>query len=141
MQMELTTTKSEKITTMQVRETTTGYCSLRPDGILVFKYRDQVVDTRETASENIQTFRRYFPEAVPGPLLILFGKVANLRPGARSHYAKSEEASITATRVALLIDSHVSRVIGNIFMGLDRPEVLTRLFTNEEKAIKWLLTS
>ncbi len=43
----------------------------------------------------------------------------------------------TKTRV---ISSPVSRVIGNFFMGLNKPISPTRLFTDPHKAIQWLHT-
>jgi hypothetical protein len=40
---------------------------------------------------------------------------------------------------AILIDSSVSRVVGNFFLGINKPAVPTKLFTNEKEAVKWLI--
>ena len=39
---------------------------------------------------------------------------------------------------ALIIDSTVSKIIGNFFLSIDKPPVPTRLFTNKEDALNWL---
>lgn len=40
--------------------------------------------------------------------------------------------------VAILVDSPLSRVIGNFFIGLNRPPYPARLFSKREAAISWL---
>ncbi len=40
--------------------------------------------------------------------------------------------------IALLIGSPISRVIGNFFLGLNRPPCPTKLFTSESEALAWL---
>jgi hypothetical protein len=39
---------------------------------------------------------------------------------------------------AIIIQSPLSRVIGNFFMGLNKPRVPARLFKSEKEAVKWL---
>lgn len=53
-------------------------------------------------------------------------------------FASSEEACEITSAVALLVDSPVSRVIGNFFLGINKPPFPTKLFTSETQAIKWL---
>ncbi len=55
------------------------------------------------------------------------------------YYANERTASIQRA-TALLIDSPVSRVIANFFMGLNRPLSPTRVFTEQTQAIRWLQT-
>ena len=42
--------------------------------------------------------------------------------------------------VALVIDSPLSRVLGNFFLGFNRPETPARLFTSVDEARAWLNT-
>lgn len=51
---------------------------------------------------------------------------------------QSDENAASLIGVALLIDSGISRVLGNFIMGLDKGELVTRLFTTEQDAIAWL---
>ena len=55
----------------------------------------------------------------------------------RAYYA-SQETSKTCLACAILIGSPVSRVIGNFYLGLNRPSTPTRLFTSKPQAIEWL---
>jgi hypothetical protein len=57
----------------------------------------------------------------------------------RAYFASDEAAKIQSAG-ALLISSPLSRLIGNFFIGLNKPKFPTTLFTNEYEAIKWLKT-
>jgi len=39
---------------------------------------------------------------------------------------------------AILIDSRISSYFANLFLKFSKPKVPTRLFTNEDDAVKWL---
>jgi hypothetical protein len=55
---------------------------------------------------------------------------------AREHLAK--EGSELVLAGALLINSPLSRALGNIFLTINKPRVPCRLFTDESNAIEWL---
>lgn len=57
---------------------------------------------------------------------------------AREYYA-NERTSGIQRGTALLVESKVTRVMANFFMGLNKPAAPTRMFTDSEKAISWLL--
>ena len=52
--------------------------------------------------------------------------------------AGSDIASMI-TRMAILVGSPVSRMIGNVMMGLAKPPYPTRTFLDEDEAAAWLL--
>jgi hypothetical protein len=54
-------------------------------------------------------------------------------------YTAGPEVAALTTRLALVIGSPVSRMIGNVFMGMWKPPYLTRMFTDQEAAVAWLL--
>ena len=72
-------------------------------------------------------------------VLIDMGDVTEISKQARDYFANERTASVQRA-TALLIRSPVSRVIGNFFMGLNKPISPTRLFTDPQKAIEWLHT-
>ena len=72
-------------------------------------------------------------------VLIDLTAVTEISKEARDYFANERTASIQRA-TALLIGSPVSRVIGNFFMGLNKPISPTRLFTDPHKAIQWLHT-
>ena len=53
-------------------------------------------------------------------------------------FAKSETLSEITRAMAMLVNSKASRIIGNFFVGLNRPPYPTRLFTDEIVALDWL---
>jgi hypothetical protein len=57
---------------------------------------------------------------------------------AREAYAAEGHQYVSAA--AVLIDNPVSRVIGNFFIGLNRPRLPMRLFVSEAEALAWLQT-
>lgn len=71
------------------------------------------------------------------PLLVDARQVKYLDKEARKHFSTNgRETKITC--FALMVKSPLSRVIGNFFMGLNKPEMAARLFDDEKKAILWL---
>ncbi len=58
---------------------------------------------------------------------------------ARDHFV-SADAERVSSRVALLVGSPVSRMIGNFFIRRQPHRTPTRLFSDEGEAISWLLS-
>ena len=58
---------------------------------------------------------------------------------ARAYLASAEAAEVIVAG-ALLVDSGVSRAIGNFFLRIAQPPRPTRLFTSEAEALAWLKT-
>ena len=56
---------------------------------------------------------------------------------ARHHFSVKDRDSKTCA-FGILIGSTTSRVLGNFYLGINKPTVPTKLFDNEEEAIKWL---
>ena len=72
-------------------------------------------------------------------VLIDMTSVSQISKKARDYFANERTGSIQRA-TALMIGSPVSRVIGNFFLGLNKPITPTRLFTNPTEAVKWLQT-
>lgn len=73
----------------------------------------------------------------PGPLFCDLTNVVKMTQECRKHFAGPEHAQMF-TKCALLITSPISRIIGNFFLGANKPIRPTRLFTNKVEALKWL---
>ncbi|MES2681657.1 MAG: hypothetical protein V4635_17310 [Bacteroidota bacterium] len=73
------------------------------------------------------------------PLMVDARNVRSIDKNARKHFSiNGRETKITS--FAIMVKSPLSRVIGNFFMGLNKPTVPARLFDDEALAIKWLKT-
>lgn len=71
----------------------------------------------------------------PLPLLSDLSNVTKMTIECRNHFAGEEHAK-SFSKAALLVSSPISRIIGNFFMGLNKPIKPTTLFTDKSKAIK-----
>lgn len=71
------------------------------------------------------------------PALIDLRGVRSQSAEARAHLAGPEADAVTCA-VALVVASPLSRMIGNFYLGFNRPRVPTRLFTDAREAEQWL---
>jgi hypothetical protein len=71
------------------------------------------------------------------PLLVDLREAKSQTAEARAYLAGPEGLAVSQA-VGLLIGSPVSRVLGNFYLGLNKPSIPTRLFTSDEEALAWL---
>jgi hypothetical protein len=91
----------------------------------------------EDAQENVAAIYE-LGERTRSLVLVDMRGVRSQTREARAYFAGA--AAVQATlAVALLIGSPVSRVLASFFLRLNPHRVPTALFTDETKAIKWLL--
>jgi hypothetical protein len=110
--------------------------ALRADGILVYHPTPGGVITYEVA-------RRMFELALeivdgPKPTLVLMHDLARLTREARAFFASEEYTRCLGCQTALVVDTPVSRVIANFFVGLNRPRYPHKIFDDPEQALEWL---
>lgn len=71
------------------------------------------------------------------PILVDLKEIKSISKEARDHFSmRGRKPNVTA--IAMLVSSPLSRIIGNFFLGLNKPTVPTRMFTSEEDAIYWM---
>ena len=70
------------------------------------------------------------------PALIDMTNVQTMDYAARKYIA--EETGDVINAVALITNSPINRVIGNFFIGINKPTYPARIFTNQQDAIHWL---
>ena len=99
------------------------------------------ITTEKLAKENIDAQERIRDSMNKEKTRVIIDMTAvfEISKEARDYFANERTASIQRA-TALLIGSAVSRIIGNFFLGLNKPITPTRLFTDPQDAIKWLHT-
>jgi hypothetical protein len=110
--------------------------SIGPENIL---FTECVPNTTMTL-EDAQDSTRISAQMVnykPQPLLCDLTNVVKMTQECRRHFA-GEEHSETFSKCALIVNSPVSRLIGNFFLGLNKPLKPTKLFNTKEEGLKWL---
>jgi len=106
------------------------------DGIARTKVKPFANVTLKEARENTESVDSLFIGKA-FPLLIDSLDIQSMNKEARDHFSVNNR-STCINSFAVVIASPVSRVIGNFFMGINKPHVPARLFNNEKDALKWL---
>ncbi len=120
---------------MNVRRTRTCELSLR-DGVIPGVFLAGAEVALVDAAENLAATAELV-EGKARPALIDLRGLRSQSAEARAHLA-GPEADAVSCAVALVIASPLSRMIGNFYLGFNRPRVPTRLFTDAGEAEQWL---
>ena len=106
------------------------------DGICYTKVKTGSIINLDDAIENTKIVAELSGKMIH-PMLVDLRTINSIDKEARDHFSmKNRKAGVSA--IAMLIKSPVSRIIGNFFLGLNKPKVPTQLFTSEIKAVNWL---
>lgn len=118
------------------RETKKIMFTYSDDGIL---YTECFPDTVMTLEDGMESTRisAEMVNQVPRPLLCDLTNVVKMSQECRKHFAGKEHAE-TFSKAALIVTSPISRLIGNFFLGLNKPLKPTKLFNSKEEGLKWL---
>ena len=109
----------------------------REENILRGQAADGAEATLDSAREQVAAQRQQLDDGKPLPFLMDIRRARSLSREARNYFASDEAAQVFAA-TALLVSSPLSRAIGNFFLGLNKPKMQTRLFTDENEALAWL---
>lgn len=107
------------------------------DGIARTKVKQNSEVVLEDAMENSKVVNSFYVDE-KFPLLIDARGIKSITRDARTFFTTNGRETNTMA-FAILIDSSVSRVVGNFFLGINKPAVPTKLFSNEKDAVKWLM--
>jgi len=105
-------------------------------GICHESYTEGTRLTIEDAREQIQIISEISGHKKV-PLLVDLNNLIHVPRECRTYYASKEGEKIVKV-TALLVGTQMSRVIGNFFIGLNKPATLVKLFISEKEALKWL---
>jgi hypothetical protein len=106
------------------------------DGVCRTKVKQAAVIELNDAIENSKTVIELSAGELY-PLLVDLREINSIDKEARDHFSmKGRKPGVLA--IAMLVKSPVSSIIGNFFLGLNKPTVPTHLFTSEAKALQWL---
>jgi hypothetical protein len=123
---------------MQAAEVTRTGSTIRldADGILRIRAFPALKDTLEGARQNVAIVAK-LTAGKPRPMLLDMRALKTQSREVRAYYAGPETTSLSLA-VAVLVDSPISRVIGNFFLGFKKRNLPTKLFKSEVEALAWL---
>lgn len=123
---------------VDVREITCYWTWMGEDGVAVTKVKPGAEIGLEEAKENSDITDAFYQErGEKFPLLIDSVDIKSMTREARQHFAV-EDRQTGILAMAIIVGSPLSRIIANFFMGLQHQGVPCKVFTDEEKARKWL---
>jgi len=118
----------------EVIETRTARIWLGEDGIIRTVFLTNSELTLEDAKE-IDTVTSGMTDGKEYPFLIDLRKIKSVAREVRNY---GSEMKTRRNASALLISSPLSRVLGNLYLGINKPIHPVKLFVSEDEAIKWL---
>lgn len=117
-------------------ETAVASVSTNESGMALVVYKADALVTGVEALENLKATAEV-SGGVHSPVFIDIRSVSSIDREARQLFA-SDQAGQIQSATALLVDSPISRVFGNFFIGLNRPPWPVRMFSDESEAMAWL---
>ena len=115
----------------------TAKLSLDSNGIMRVVMLKDSEETLETAKENVRLMHTLSKRRV-APLIVDLRLMKHIDRAAMAYFQNNKARNGNEVAVALLIGSPISRLFGNFFLKVNKPQSHTRLFTSETSAIKWL---
>ena len=103
--------------------------------VLYCKYAKDLDVTLEVAKFCVES-RIFFTKGKSFTLLVDMRGIRSITKEARTYLATIGSTLVKAG--ALITGSPWNKTIGNIFLAIDKPQVPTKLFTEESKALEWL---
>jgi len=119
-------------------DTQTAVIHLSVDGLVIVRIRDGAYQSLDEAKVNLATA----VAATAGrrrPLLVDIRTAQPLDAEAR-HLYSGQTLVDGFLALALLVDSSpFGRMMGNVYLRIARPGIPTQLFTDEPRAVEWLM--
>ena len=114
--------------------TRTSTVEIDQDGIIIATILPDVHGTLADATENIAVMET-LSQGRPFLLLLDMRQILSQDRDARYAYTN---AAIQPRALAIVVESAVSRITGNLFVTIKRPIFPSRLFTDMDSAMTWL---
>lgn len=116
----------------------TRTCALWRDRVIHGRFHRSAEVSLADAEENLAAMAR-LTGGRRLPVLVDLREVRSQSAEARAYFA-GPKATAVSSAVALVVGSPLSRMVGSFYLGFNRPETPTRLFTSPAEAEAWLCT-
>lgn len=91
----------------------------------------------DMAKEHVRMLYEIWNDHLPAPVMSVLGDMKNISKETRDYLA-SEESTRNMRALALVVNSSLSKIVGNLFLQFSRPRIPNKLFTDKGKALEWL---
>lgn len=115
---------------------TEHYTSWLENGVFYLVYKQDSVVTLDIAKHIVGT-RIEMSDGISRPTLVDVRGMIAVNKEAKKYLA-GEEAIRYITAGAIYLDNYLHYLAGNVFLKIDQPAIPSKLFTDKEKALRWL---
>lgn len=121
----------------EIVETTIAHCWMDEDRVLHIRVKQDAVIEIEDAVDSV-TVGRQMVGATPYVMVVDMARVRSMTREAREHLANGPHGKDSVGQaVAVVVRSPVARVLGNFFLGFNKPERPVKLFSSADDAARW----
>lgn len=106
------------------------------EGILFFIYQPELKISLTIARQTVQD-RLKVSNGVTRPVIADIRNLKHVDDDARDYLA-SKEAGVNINSLAVVTNTPIQNLFANFYLKLSRPPMPTQLFTDREKALRWL---
>jgi len=118
-------------------ETKTARIALNDQGLLIVRIKDGAYQSLADAKVNLAVAVSE-TRGERRPLLIDIRKAQPLEADARHHYSGQTLVERFSALALLIEGSPFGRMMGNVYLRIERPGIPTQLFSDEGRALEWL---
>lgn len=105
------------------------------DDVIHLVYKRDCIISLDAAKEIVR-MRLEYQKGLSYKGIAFISLIKTVTPEARQYLAK--EGSNGVTKVALIVSSSFTTILGNLFVSINKPLVPTKLFSTKEEGMKWL---
>jgi hypothetical protein len=128
--------KSQVIKTYESR---ISHISALSNGIIRVEIKNKIELHPEDLDENLAIYKEILGPDKKGLFLLVFAKEGSSTKEGREKFASAERSAIKKAE-ALVVFTMGHRIESNFYKNFFNPKHPVRIFDNEEKALKWLLS-
>lgn len=129
--------ETNEIQILKTTETAYTTISLRSDGIIHVHIKDNVVYGLEEQHENLYACIDLV-NGVKHPFMYTQGEYVTITKESRENSEKISKIS-PMYPIAIIVQNLAYKLVAEFFLKFHKPKIPMKIFSNEEKAIEWLL--
>lgn len=115
------------------------FCTVEMENDIVCITFHHSIKLEENQAVEMVQLRKELTNNIPKHFILDGKNLTNVTKGARDYLA-SKDATDGIIAGAFLVDSPLTKILGNFFLKISKPNKPSKLFTSKEEAIEWLST-
>lgn len=119
------------------QKTNQGEVWMDTDGVLHQTYIPGAEISIEDSWQELKIYKSTFCRDIRRPIIVDISNIKTVSKKSRDIYS-SKEMGQTISAAALIVNSPVSRIMGNFYVGISKTKMPVRMFATNKDAKNWL---